>query len=82
MTITFDSEAQFHQKLHFRKALIIIFQMIYNLSGFAEAKISPLFLIMTSLLEVRSLKVSFCNLVGLKKYYNCAKFHWASLNGS
>ena len=49
MAITLDSETQFHQKLHFRKALIITFQMIYNLSGFAEVKISPLFLVMTLL---------------------------------
>ena len=77
MAIIFDSEIQFHQKLHFRTALIIIFQMIYNLFGFEEVKISPLFLVMTSFvtLEVRFLKISFCILVGL----NCAKFHWAQL---
>ena len=51
---TFDSETQFHQKLHFRKALIITFQIICNLSGFAEVKISPLFLVMTSLWRLRS----------------------------
>ena len=80
MAITFDSQTQFHQKLHFRKALIITFQMIYNLSGFVEVKISSLFfsndVILT--LEVRFPKISFRVLVGL----NCAKFHWASLNGS
>ena len=44
---TFDSGTQFHQKLHFRKALIITFQIMYNLSGFAEVKISPLFLVVS-----------------------------------
>ena len=43
MAITFDSETQFYQKLHVRKALIITFQMIYNLSGFVEAKITHCF---------------------------------------
>ena len=49
MAITFDSEIQFHQKLHFRKALTIIFQMTYDLFGFADVKISLLFSVMTSL---------------------------------
>ena len=46
MAITFDSATQFNQKLHFPKALIITSQMIYDLSGFEEVKISPLFLVM------------------------------------
>ena len=49
MAITVDSKIQLYQKLHFRKALIITFQMIYNLFGFTEVKIPPLFLVMTSL---------------------------------
>ena len=75
MAISFDSEIQFHQKLHFRKALIITFQMIHNLFGFAEVKNFPIVfsndVIVT--LEIRYLKISFCIQVGL----NCAKFHWS-----
>ena len=40
---------EFDQKLHFWKALVITFQMIYNLSGFVKVKIFPLILVITSL---------------------------------
>ena len=54
IAITFDSVTQFQQQLHFQKDLIITFQMTYNLSGFAEVRILPLFLVMTSLWRHRS----------------------------
>ena len=48
-TITYGSDTQLQYKLHFRKALIVTFRLIYNLSGFAEVRLFPLFLVMTSL---------------------------------
>ena len=36
--------------------------------------------IMTS--KDKLLKLSLCILAELKQYYNCAKFHWATFNGS
>ena len=43
MAITFDSDTQLQWKLHFRKALIITFRLMYNLPGFAKVRIFPLF---------------------------------------
>ena len=44
MAITFDPDTQSQYKLHMRKALTITFRLIYNLSGFEEVRIFPLFL--------------------------------------
>ena len=49
LALTFDSVNQLQSKLHFRKALIIAFRMMYNISGFAEVQILSLFLVMTAL---------------------------------
>ena len=71
MAITFDSKVQLHQKLHFHKALIMTFQKIYNLFGFARSKFPHCFsndVIVT--LEDRFLQSSFCILVNL----NCQSF--------
>ena len=43
MAITFDSETQVHEKLHFGKAPVITFQVIHNLPGLVEVKILLLF---------------------------------------
>ena len=48
MPIIFDIMAQIQQKVHFWIALINTFRMIYNLFGFAEVRIFPLFLVMMS----------------------------------
>ena len=49
LTITFDSVTQLRQNLHYGKALIIVFRMKNNLSGFAEVRIFRLFLVIMSL---------------------------------
>ena len=45
----FYSIGQNFRLSHLRKALTITFGMIYNLSGFEEFRIVPLFIVMTSL---------------------------------
>ena len=50
MPTTVDMVAQIQYEVHFWIALINTFRLIYNLFGFAEVRISPLFLVMTSFL--------------------------------
>ena len=58
LAITFDDlVTQLQYKLHFRKALIITFRMIFNLSGFVEVRIFPLFLVVTSLFTALSMRI-------------------------
>ena len=75
MGITFDSEAQFHWKLHFQKALVTNFQVIYNFPGFHGGPDFPFgisndVIVMT---EIRILKILIC-IVSLSGTINVQHF--------
>ena len=78
MVITFDSETSskttFSESCHHNLSNDILF--VWFRGGQNFPTVFSNYVIVT--LEVRFLKISFCFPVGL----NCAKFHWASLNGS